>query len=255
MAMKNVRSDTPQKRTEIRDTGERILPTREGEVSLVYSRHRFAYEYVSQFVGNKTVLDVGCGTGYGCAILAEKAESVYGIDRSEEAIAYCRSNYAAPNITFVVADVAAVSLGKKFDIAVTFQVIEHMRDTAAFIELLKRTVKRNGMIVISTPNVVRPAREAEANPFHFNEMNYTQLQRLISNHFSKFEMYGIAYARRNRFRSIVGKLPIIRWGKILTRKSTIKKIATRALDLDSFSVITSNVEAEAIDLLAVCYDD
>ncbi len=50
---------------QLKDTGERIIPTEDGELSLVYSRHRFAYEYASTFVENKTVLDVGCGTGYG----------------------------------------------------------------------------------------------------------------------------------------------------------------------------------------------
>ena len=51
------------------DTGERMIPTAEGETSFVFARHRFAYEQARTFVGGKSVLDIGCGTGYGCRIL------------------------------------------------------------------------------------------------------------------------------------------------------------------------------------------
>lgn len=237
---------------EITDTGERILPTREGEISIVFSRHRYAYEYVQQFVTNKIVIDVGCGTGYGCEILAQKAKRVYGIDYDNEAINYCKKNFATPNIIFIKMDANSLDFAKKFDIAVTFQVIEHMSNLSNFVQQLKRVVKQNGMIFISTPNVKQPQKDKRANPFHLNEMNHTEFQKLMSDNFSSFEILGVAYARRNRIRSFVGKLPFYRWGKKLKRNSSLKRIATRALDLTSFRIIDSNVEEESADFLAIC---
>jgi len=245
---------TSYTQVEITDTGERILPTRQGEISVVFSRHRYAYEYVQQFVENRAVIDVGCGTGYGCEILAQKAKWVYGIDYDNEAITYCKKNYAAPNITFVEMDANSLDFAKKFDIAVTFQVIEHMPNLSKFVQQLKRVVKRNGMIFISTPNVKQPQKDKRANPFHFNEMNYTEFRKLISDNFSSFEILGVAYARRNKIRSFVAKLPFYRLGKKLKRKSGLKKIATRALDLTSFKIINLNVEEESADFLAVCHN-
>jgi 2-polyprenyl-3-methyl-5-hydroxy-6-metoxy-1,4-benzoquinol methylase len=104
----------------------------------VYSRHKFAYEYVLQFVENKLVIDVGCGTGYGCKILAERAELVYGIDYDAEAITYSREHYNAPNIKYFRMDAACLDLDRQFDIAVSFQVIEHMEDPRRFIQELMR---------------------------------------------------------------------------------------------------------------------
>lgn len=240
--------------TDITDTGERILPAQQGEISIVFSRHRFAYEYVQPFVQDKTVIDVGCGTGYGCKTLAEKAKLVCGIDYDEEAVSYCNKNYAAPNIQYIEMDANSLKLDTQFDIAVTFQVIEHMQNLDKFVEQLKQVVKPDGLIFISTPNVKQPQKEKEANPFHFNEMNYTQFQELISEKFSSFEILGVAYASRNRIRSFVGKLPFYKWGKKLKRKSGLKKIAVRALDLTSFKIIKSNIEDESADFLAVCHN-
>ena len=239
---------------DIVDTGERILPAREGEISLVFSRHRFAYEYAQQFVVNKTVVDVGCGTGYGCKILAEKARLVYGIDYDEEAVAYCKSNYAGQNIRYIKMDANFLDIDRQFDVAVTFQVIEHMQDLAKFVKHLKQAVKPNGIIFISTPNVKQPQKVKGANPFHFNEMNYTQFRKLISDNFSLFEILGVAYANRNKIRSLVGKLPFYRWGKILKRGSSLKKMVANALDLAVFTIINSNLEEESADFLAVCYN-
>lgn len=254
---RNVSTVTSHNQNGISDTGERILPAREGEISIVFSRHRFAYEYVQQFVENKTIIDVGCGTGYGCKILAEKADLVFGIDHDKEAVNYCKSNYAAPNIQYFEMDANSFEFGRQFDIAVSFQVIEHMHNLDKFVEQLKRVVKRDGMVFISTPNVRQPQKDKEdkeANPFHFNEMNYTQFQKLISEKFSSFEILGVAYSSRNRIRNFVIKLPFYRWGKKLKRKSGLKKMAVRALDLTSFKIINSKVEEESADFLAVCHN-
>ncbi len=237
---------------DIADTGERILPTQEGEISIVFSRHKFAYEYVQEFVEHKSVIDVGCGTGYGCKILAEKAKSVHGIDNNKEAINYCHENYAAPNIEYLEKDANSLELDKQFDIAVTFQVIEHMLDLNKFIAQLKQVVKPDGIVFISTPNVRQAQREKDANPFHFNEMNYTQFQKLIRENFLSFEILGVAYTSRNKIRDFVGKLPFFKWGKKLKRKSGLKKFAVRALDLTTFKIIDSSIEQEAADFLAVC---
>ena len=55
--------------------------------------HIHRYHFAKQLVNNKVVLDAACGSGYGSALLAEEAKEVYGIDISEEAIEYARSNY------------------------------------------------------------------------------------------------------------------------------------------------------------------
>ncbi|NLW32412.1 MAG: class I SAM-dependent methyltransferase [Fibrobacter sp.] len=237
----------------IKDDGERMLPVQNGEVSVVFSRHKFAYKYVSQFVANKSVIDIGCGAGYGCKILSETADTVLGIDYNKEAILYCKENFSAPNITFLNIDASKhFEPETKFDVAVTFQVIEHIHDINGFLEQIKRIVKPGGKIFITTPNSdINNGKESE-NPFHVNEMDYKRFKTVLQNHFSSFKISGVAFAKKSILRSVVEKLPFYNLGRKLKRNSGLKKIATRALNMTSYRIIESNIEKDAADLLAEC---
>ena len=80
-------------------TGERmVLGTNNYELEI---EHLNRYHFGAQFVKDKRVLDVACGTGYGSAILAENAAFVEGIDISREAIDYAISNYSTHNILHI----------------------------------------------------------------------------------------------------------------------------------------------------------
>ena len=246
----------PTSKSDLIDTGERIIPAADGEVSLVFSRHRFAYEYATQFVTNNRVIDVGCGTGYGCRLMADEANQVVGIDHDADAVAYCRAHYSAPNIEFRQLDVRSLDFDDEFDVAASFQVIEHVHDTDDFVRRMKRAVRRGGTILISTPNVRTVRREGEGNPFHFSEMNHEQFTTLIDRHFAEYRLLGIGYSSPNRVRALIQRLPLYRWiGLRLRRNSRIKSVAARAMDATQFAVLEDRVAESAIDLLAVCEND
>ena len=61
-------------------TGERL---HEGDerFALDIARHRTAYEVAKRHAGRGRVLDLGCGSGYGTALLAGSGAHVVGIDR------------------------------------------------------------------------------------------------------------------------------------------------------------------------------
>lgn len=229
-----------------------MLPAREGEVSIVFARHKLTYEYALQFVEGKTVLDAGCGTGYGSNMLASRARRVTAVDLSADAIDYCRTHSAAPNLDFVQMDVTQLGFHRVFDVAVSFQVIEHLPDPGAFLSGLKQAVVPGGTIILATPNARSPRTGDAANPFHCSEMNYDELHALLSAHFPAFKILGIGHARPNRLRAFIYNSPLYRLGKLLRRGSVVKKLADKTLDLTSFRVIAEDVAEEAVDLLAVC---
>lgn len=239
----------------LEDTGERMIPPEEGEVSFVYSRHRFAYEYALNYVDGFTVIDVGCGAGYGCDLMATKASYVLGVDYSPEAIAYCQARYTAPNLQFSQMNASSLDVNQIFDVATSFQVIEHMEDVNHFIQEMKRVVRPGGTILISTPNVRTKQKAGEGNPFHFNEMNHDEFVSFIAANFTSFKILGVSYSRPNRLRQIIQKLPFYKLGVHLARRNRIKQVANKALGLTSFSIIESNVADMASDLLAVCCNE
>jgi 2-polyprenyl-3-methyl-5-hydroxy-6-metoxy-1,4-benzoquinol methylase len=234
------------------DTGERMIPTKEKEVSIVFSRHLFTYQVASNYVVDKIVLDIGCGTGYGSHVLAQKAKHVIGLDQDASAIAYCKMNYSRSNIEFIRADASNLPPTSMFDVVVIFQVIEHIADIDNFVVQVKKRVKPGGKILMTTPNSKESAGEPSPNPFHVNEMNYDEFSAFLGKHFRTFTLYGIGFASQNRLRKLLFLSPLYRLGKLLKRGSTIKKLATQVTGTTKFRLIEHNVLEEAIDLFAIC---
>ncbi|HTP12569.1 MAG TPA: class I SAM-dependent methyltransferase, partial [Bacteroidota bacterium] len=204
------------------------------------------------FVAGKTVLDAGCWTGYGSNMLASRARRVSGIDLSSEAIDYCRAHYAAANLEFVQMDATRLDFHRTFDVAVSFQVIEHLPDPGMFLMSLKQAVVPGGTILLATPNVRTPRTGDAANPFHCSEMSYQALHTLLAKHFSSFRILGIGHAKPNKLRTFICKSPLYRLGRHLRRGSVVKRLADKTLDLTSFHVISERVSEDAMDLIAVC---
>src|SRR5437870_4121478 len=122
---------------------ERIVP---GDTSPgILALHLKRYEFASLWTDEVEVLDAGCGVGFGSAFLARSARRVVGVDRSEEAIAHARANYAAANVEFVQADLLDLPLpDASFDLVCAFETIEHVDDLAAFLQTVVRVLRPGG---------------------------------------------------------------------------------------------------------------
>lgn len=97
------------------------------------------------------ILDVGCGTGLNAAQLTRHGHDVFGIDVSPVAIEKLR----AQGIKGSVVDIEANPLPlpeNAFDLVYASEVIEHCVDTARFLRNLRRVLKQDGTLLLSTPN-------------------------------------------------------------------------------------------------------
>ena len=235
----------------LEDTGERIIPPKEGEVSFLFKRHRMAYLFASKFSPKKIVLDAGCGTGYGSQILAETEAKVYGIDTSFQAIKYATETYPHDNSKFIVMDVNLLGFPNcTFDLIVSFQVIEHMKELDCYLNELIRVLKDEGTILLSTPNVQeKQKRKGTDNIFHFNELTYEEAKKLMHTYFDQVEFYGTHYRKSNLLRTFVQSLFFYHQiGRMIPRRNVIKKIAKSALNLDDFTITKNNIK-KAMDLI------
>ncbi|MBA7692917.1 Ubiquinone biosynthesis O-methyltransferase [subsurface metagenome] len=106
-----------------------------------------------------TILDLGCGVGYGCAILSSLRNcSILGIDMFPEAIQYASEHYQRPNVQYRVADILEfVGDMNEYDYIVSSHVLEHIQDGYSILPKLKFRKK----LIISTPY-----DEAPGNPHH-----------------------------------------------------------------------------------------
>ena len=172
-------------------TGERVVP---GQVDIdLWNEHLARYAFAARLAAGKRVLDAGCGTGYGCAALAEQASSVTGLDIAPEAIAHAREHSAAPGVTFLEGSCAAMPLpDAAFDLVVSFEVIEHLQDWHAFLLESRRVLAPGGIFLLSTPNrdYYAEARSASGpNPFHVHEFAFDEFGAALEALFPNVQLY------------------------------------------------------------------
>lgn len=102
-------------------TGERTVPDVWHE-NYWFRRHEAAYEHLLPYVEARSVLEVGCGEGYGPARFPEAAGRVIGIDYDPGAVRRAAARYEAPD--FVQGNLAALPVRDAvIDVVATLQVI------------------------------------------------------------------------------------------------------------------------------------
>ena len=105
---------------------------------------------------NKRVLDIGCYDGTIAKLIQENDNELYGCDTSKNAIKLAlqkgfKADYA--NVE------EKLPYGRSFfDVVIAGEIIEHVFDTDKFLENIKRVLKQDGHLVLSTPNLATVGR-------------------------------------------------------------------------------------------------
>lgn len=173
-------------------TGERVIE--EFYLSspsnyLIYLFHKVTYNFATEFVTGRQVLDYGCGSGYGTHQIASKCEHITGVDISPEAIEYARGHYHAPNLTYTSIETAERAPlpypESHFDTVLSFQVIEHIRNPASYLSEIRRVLKPGGTFVCATPDRTTRllTRQKPWNMWHVHEYDAADLKRTLSDYF------------------------------------------------------------------------
>jgi 2-polyprenyl-3-methyl-5-hydroxy-6-metoxy-1,4-benzoquinol methylase len=115
-------------------------------------------EIILARVRGKTVLDLGCsGSRHGVSeirhqslhrSLAVEAGDILGIDIDKDAVAAMK----AAGFAVQVGDVETMNLGRKFQIIVAGDIIEHLPNPGVFLSNMHRHLEDDGEFIITTPN-------------------------------------------------------------------------------------------------------
>jgi ubiquinone/menaquinone biosynthesis C-methylase UbiE len=180
-------------------SAERLFPQthwRKQDQHLLFLRQLFAYRYAEALVTGKKVLDLGCGAGYGITMLAKQAYRAVGMDRDREGLsfAHTHSHQEETPPFFVMADAHHLPfLAQTFDVVLSFQVIEHVRQPVQYLQAIKRILVPDGLAIFTTPN--RRLRllpwQRPWNQYHLQEYDWRQFRRLLQVVFSRVSLLGI----------------------------------------------------------------
>lgn len=162
---------------DIRD-GERIIPADASSPyeRLQHRRHLFAYRLAASRARGLRVLEAGFGDGYGSAVLAGAgAAAVEAVDNNSAAVSHASSLYHAANLNYGLYDGRSLPFPDgSFDLAVAFQVIEHVEAPAAFLAELRRVLKPGGACLLTTPNRVHRLKPGQKPWYKFHRREYTR---------------------------------------------------------------------------------
>ena len=101
------------------------------------------------------VLDIGCGGGLLCEPLCRMGAEVVGLDASQTNIGIASTHAAEGNLEIEYRATTAESLaaeGKKFDVVLTMEVVEHVSDIELFMQASASMVKPGGLMFAATLN-------------------------------------------------------------------------------------------------------
>lgn len=128
------------------------------------------YQHLLQDIGDARglkILEVGCNDGIMACDLARRGHEVVACDLNERGIELGRKRAeemgVADRVHFFQADVREIAdTHEDFDVAYSFEVIEHVRDAEDFLDTITGLVTSGGIVAISTPDGVYDRQSVEA---------------------------------------------------------------------------------------------
>jgi len=141
------------------------------------------YQWVSGYCGNKDVLDIPCGMGWGTSLISG-AKTLKGLDLSHEAISEAVTRYG-DLAEFHVGDMAQLGVpDESIDVVCCLEGIEHvpMDVGKKFLQEAWRVLRPHGRLLISSPYCL--TKEHSGNPYHLHEYQPDEIKSLISQSFT-----------------------------------------------------------------------
>ena len=172
-------------------TGERLVTSVSQEQAQIVYEHLHRYFFASQICKDLSVVDVASGEGYGSNILAQVASSVIGVDKDIKSIKHASKKYKRSNLKYIAADCVSMPIqSKTVDVVVSFETIEHIFEHQDFINEIKRILKPDGVLIISSPDKAEYSdRSGNKNTFHLGELYRNDFLNLLGKNFQNTKSF------------------------------------------------------------------
>lgn len=146
------------------------------------------YNSIAQVDTSASVVDIGCGTGYGTIQLFDGLRGgVTGIDIDGAAIQFARDSFPFNGLEFVLWDITKTPEPEmQFETAVMVEVLEHIPDYHAALTNVRNMLTPGGRAYITARNANADLRR---NELHEREWTAMEFVRALEKHFDTVQLY------------------------------------------------------------------
>lgn len=142
---------------------------------------------------NLRVLDIGCGTGAIMEFFKKAGFKAFGVDMSEVALDYCRQK--GLEVALGTAE-QTNQADESFDLAVSFDVLEHVAEDQKAVDEIWRILKPGGWFIASVPAHQFLWSYHDVALHHYRRYNKQLLSRLFAD---KFIIRGLSWIHAGIF--------------------------------------------------------
>lgn len=186
---------------------------------IITSLDKIRIDKILHMIGiKKDVLDIGCGDGFMLEKIKKTGNFVSGIELAENALLRARKR-GFKVYSLDLNGNWSNRIKKRFDVVLAGEIIEHIFDTDKFLQNIRKVLKENGYLVLTTPNIaslgrriylllgLNPIIEYTARPSDAGHIRYftrSTLSNLLKENGYKIEQFDtcvINFGNNGRFYS------------------------------------------------------
>jgi 2-polyprenyl-3-methyl-5-hydroxy-6-metoxy-1,4-benzoquinol methylase/spore coat polysaccharide biosynthesis predicted glycosyltransferase SpsG len=194
---------------------------------------------------NGVIVDVGCAYGPFLAAALDRGLPCFGIDVSDEAVAYVRKKLRIPAVRSSFESIPRRSLPGRISAITLWYVIEHFPDVALVLRKASDLLPTGGVLAFSTPNGsgisarkdLRRFLEASP-PDHFAIFRPAGLARILAAHGFELRQIRVTGHHPERFPGLLGTLGTGPNRRVLERASRLLRLG------DTFEAYAVKVDEE-----------
>lgn len=154
------------------------------------------YKFVAKMLeGCSTVLEVGCGDGFGAPVVAQAVGKLFCTDIDEATLKDNTQRLSfAPNLGFEYFDFREQNFHTQVEAAYCVDVIEHIfpSEESVFLKNIAASIIPSGIAVFGTPNQTADQYASEnSRKGHINLKDHKALRTLLSQHFHRVFIFSM----------------------------------------------------------------
>lgn len=152
------------------------------------------YQSLRERFDNRTVLEVGFGTGAGVLQYASKVERVDAIEIDPGAVGFAEKAFPIANVNWIHSDICKYDTRTRYGIVVCIETLEHIPDDHKAMENICNLMRRNGECFVSARNANADLRRWKN--LHERELTAEEFHSFLSEYFEEVGLYDYSLTHR-----------------------------------------------------------